>query len=53
MVNKWDLTEKWEVGDDPLAELGLRGWPIFKTSAKTGSGVEDAFLALARGMLAG
>ena len=53
MVNKSDLTEKWELDDGALAELEQRGWPIFKTSAKTGSGVEEAFLALSRGMLAG
>ena len=53
MVNKTDLTEKWELDDSALAELEKRGWPVFRTSAKTGSVVEDAFLALARGMLAG
>ncbi len=53
MANKADLTEKWEVDADALAELGNRGWPVFKTSAKTGAGVEEAFLTLARRMLAG
>jgi small GTP-binding protein len=53
MANKADLTEKWEVDADALAELGNRGWPVFKTSAKTGAGVEEAFLDLARRMLAG
>jgi len=53
MVNKTDLTEKWEIDNVALEELEKRGWPVFKTSAKTGSVVEDAFLALARGMLAG
>ena len=45
MVNKADLTEKWEVDEAALEELSQRGWPIFKTSAKTGAGVEEAFLA--------
>lgn len=53
MVNKADLTEKWEIDADALAELEKRGWPAFQTSAKTGEGVEAAFLALARGLLAG
>jgi small GTP-binding protein len=51
MVNKADLTEKWEVDADALAELGKQGWPAFKTSAKTGAGVEEAFLTLARRMM--
>ena len=53
MINKADLAAQWEVDEPALAELTQRGWPVFKTSAKSGSGVEDAFLALARGMLAG
>jgi small GTP-binding protein len=51
MVNKADLAEKWEVDEAALAELAARGWPAFKTSAKTGAGVEDAFLTLARRMV--
>jgi hypothetical protein len=31
-------------------KLAERGWPIVKTSAKTGVGVEDAFVKLARAM---
>ncbi len=53
MINKADLTEKWEVDDAALEDLFQRGWPVFKTSAKTGAGVEEAFLDLARLMLAG
>jgi small GTP-binding protein len=53
MVNKSDLTDKWEVDDTALEDLFQRGWPAFKTSAKTGAGVEEAFLDLARLMLAG
>jgi len=51
VVNKADLADKWEVDDAALAALGKRGWPSFKTSAKTGAGVEEAFLALAASML--
>ena len=50
VVNKADLAEKWEIDDAALEELNKRGWPAFKTSAKTGEGVEQAFLALARNM---
>lgn len=52
MVNKADLTDKWEVDDAALEELTSRGWSVLKTSAKTGAGVEEAFLGLARKMLA-
>ena len=50
VVNKADLTDKWEIDDSAIEELGKRGWPAFRTSAKTGDGVEEAFLALARRM---
>jgi hypothetical protein len=52
VVNKADLVEKWEISDAAIEELGKRGWPAFKTSAKTGEGVDQAFLALARKMAA-
>ena len=51
VINKSDLVDKWEVDDAALAELAQRGWPAFKTSAKTGEGVEEMFLALTRRML--
>lgn len=51
VVNKVDLVEKWELDDSAIAALGKRGWPAFKTSAKTGEGVEAAFLTLAGKML--
>lgn len=51
VVNKADLVEKWEVDDAALAELSRQGWETFKTSAKTGAGVEEAFLALTRRMM--
>ena len=53
MINKADLTDKWEVDSEAVTDLGGSGWPAFKTSAKTGEGVQEAFLALARKMLAG
>ena len=52
MVNKADLTEKWEVDEAALEELSQRGWPVFKTSAKTGTSVEEAFLALSQRLMA-
>jgi small GTP-binding protein len=51
LLNKSDLREEWQVGDDTMIELSDKGWSWFKTSAKTGMGVEDAFLVLAGMML--
>lgn len=49
-LNKADLVPQWEIGDAAMADLATRGWPTFKTSAKEGAGVEDAFVELARRM---
>ena len=48
VLNKVDLRDQWEVQGAAVAE---RGWPIFETSAKAGSGVEEMFLALAEKLL--
>jgi small GTP-binding protein len=45
LLNKADLVKDWEVDENILASLG---WPILRTSAKTGAGVEQAFEDLAR-----
>jgi small GTP-binding protein len=50
-VNKNDLASDWEVQGDELDLLTLNGWTVVKTSAKTGTGVEDAFTRLAEQML--
>jgi small GTP-binding protein len=44
VVNKADLRDQWEVQS---AQLSQYGWPIFETSAKAGSGVEEMFLGFA------
>ncbi|HEU5251672.1 MAG TPA: Rab family GTPase [Thermoanaerobaculia bacterium] len=51
MLNKADLTDKWEVEDAAVEELVKQGWPAFRTSARTGAGVDQAFLTLARRMI--
>ncbi len=51
VLNKADLVEEWEVGDDRIAELAGEGWAILKTSAKTGHGVEEAFRLLTEKIL--
>jgi small GTP-binding protein len=46
LVNKADLADQWEIGDDRLALLTQSGWEIMRTSAKTGENVDAAFSRL-------
>lgn len=48
VLNKSDLEAEWQVDERALVRIAEQGWPIIRTSAKTGAGVEDAFLRLAR-----
>jgi small GTP-binding protein len=51
LLNKADLADRWEVGfaiGDPLARAARQ---VVRTSAKTGSGVEQAFATLVDGFL--
>lgn len=47
VLNKADLVDSWETDEHALAG---RRWTTVRTSAKTGEGVEEAFLALANAM---
>jgi small GTP-binding protein len=47
VINKADLEDEWEITDGDIEELAGQGWSVFKGSAKTGAGVEEAFLTLA------
>jgi small GTP-binding protein len=50
-LNKSDLRERWTITE--ADEQGLAaGWDLVRTSAKIGTGVEDAFQRLARATLA-
>lgn len=51
VLNKTDLVDAWEIDDGLLDEYARRGWPIIRTSAKTGDHVENAFADLTRAML--
>ena len=53
LLNKSDLADEWDLNDGGMAKLSEAGWEFIHTSAKTGLGVEEAFLALARKMIAG
>jgi len=46
-VNKADLEDQWQIADADLPGLGGEGRRVFRTSAKTGAGVSEAFLWLA------
>ena len=53
LLNKSDMEEDWEIDDVTINQLEAQGWSTQRTSAKTGAGVEDAFLALARDLITG
>jgi len=46
-LNKKDLAGEWPTAEERLSELAHNGWRIFRTSAKTGENVEQAFMDLA------
>jgi len=50
-LNKADLVSQWEIDDARIDGLTARGWKLFRTSAKEGAGVEDAFVELSRMMI--
>jgi small GTP-binding protein len=50
LVNKADLAGEWAVEEREIEALRRKGWRVLPTSAKTGAGVEEAFLTLARDM---
>ena len=51
LINKLDVRDEWTVAQETLAELENAGWSVALTSARTGEGVEAAFLTLAERML--
>jgi hypothetical protein len=51
ILNKFDLTDKWEIDDTVIEELSEKDWIVMQGSAKTGLGVEESFLTLAEKMM--
>jgi hypothetical protein len=51
LLNKSDLSEEWEIEDTTVNSILQKNWTVIKTSAKTGVGVEEAFLRLTKQML--
>ena len=52
LLNKCDLTEEWKIEKSFLQIFAKKAWPVEMVSAKGNKGVEEAFLRLAREMLA-
>jgi len=51
LINKADIADQWEITPTAIAELQEKHIKIFRTSAKTGHTVEEAFRTLATDML--
>jgi len=51
LVNKADMADQWEITEDMLQRAKAGGNTVFRTSAKTGQLVEEAFRFLAGAML--
>ena len=49
LLNKADLDSQWEIDEARMSALAAAGFTIIKTSAKEGTGVQEAFLQLAQG----
>jgi small GTP-binding protein len=52
LFNKADLVDQWSISERETAALKEKGWDVITTSAKTGTGVEEAFQALAKKIVA-
>jgi small GTP-binding protein len=51
VLNKVDLADAWRLDEAAVAPISTGGTPVVRSSARTGAGVEDAFLQLARAMI--
>ena len=51
LVNKSDLASEWEIGKEELDKTFCEDKILLNTSAKTGEGVEHAFLTLAQSLI--
>ncbi|MFB8788666.1 MAG: Rab family GTPase [Potamolinea sp.] len=53
ILNKFDLVDEWEIDDTVMSELSKKNWNVIQGSAKTGLGVEEAFIRLTEQMVTG
>lgn len=47
VLNKCDLEDKWVVSEEDMRSFALMKMPVFKTSAKAGVSVNEAFESMA------
>jgi len=47
LLNKSDLAAGWKIAEQDVSKMADAGCRVFRTSALTGAGVEEAFLCLA------
>ena len=48
VINKIDLVDEWDLDEKAVDGLVQAGWTVYRTSAKTGQHVENAFVNLAK-----
>jgi small GTP-binding protein len=48
VFNKSDLVDEIRIDQSEIEQLAQSGWQVIETSAKTGQGVEEVFLALTK-----
>lgn len=53
LMNKCDLVQEKDISEEQLEALSQKGWQIIYTSAKDGTGVEEAFVELTKQMMEG
>jgi len=53
LINKADLVGEWHIDSTAIDFLAEQGWTVLQTSAKTGQGVAQAFVALATDIMEG
>lgn len=53
VINKFDLIDKWTIDCPTIEGLLEKGWSVIQGSAKTGLGVQEAFLTLTKKMVEG
>jgi len=51
LLNKIDLVDQFQLTDDILKPVFAMNCPVIRSSAKTGEGVEESFLELAKHLL--
>ena len=53
LLNKSDLKDEWELDENTIDSIHQKDWTVINSSAKTGLGVEQAFIELSGKMLEG